>query len=563
MSRLRSQREKNMPVWRCDLKDLPFRLKRDAIFGMQIARQIRGPGGDANAAEVPCDIFRVELLVGPAGTQEIVIAGGTQESAEHACQGACLQAGATNIGSVWPRTVGPRWPTDTAGGADFGSAASAVGGWRPSGSAPGKQEAPPAQAPARAEAGPPTQEALPRGPRVGAQGAFAELAPICGRRCRARGAARGGKWKSRMRLRLMRCPEYGASMAIEVDFRAGRIIQLKQTHYEPTPEGYSPLPLSLLANGHIRRTLKAGTQDANRLVSQVDWERYKCDVTGVRWHAVGAWRVQFDRKDYEHNFFVKCSCYFRVSIYGFDRAKDQVIGHVSYVIELQETNLQRSREVTTEILKVLEAQMDTLKASKLQLTTCLTRSAMVKAQTTQEIYMVAENIRTIEAHGTLKYQSELPLIWPSAKDYMKPQADETKNMKDIEFKLRVARREEIAKDQHKEIFDVVASCRELRDGRQALEGGNPAWGKNKPETRHAYGWKGYEVWPDYDSVNTSQAQMPEMPEKLEDTWPPPVGYAKRKMELGNHRVVMWIVHNGGDYMYWNIWSVLMVYSHSN
>eukprot|EP00959_Pyramimonas_sp_CCMP1952_P266176 5565105-Pyramimonas_sp.AAC.1 len=55
---------------------------------------------------------------------------------------------------------------------------------------------------------------------------------------------------------------------------------------------------------------------------------------------------------------------------------DQVIGHASYVTELQEANMQRSREVATEILKVLEAQMDTLKASKLQLTTCLTRSAM-------------------------------------------------------------------------------------------------------------------------------------------------------------------------------------------
>eukprot|EP00959_Pyramimonas_sp_CCMP1952_P291610 6099206-Pyramimonas_sp.AAC.1 len=45
--------------------------------------------------------------------------------------------------------------------------------------------------------------------------------------------------------------------------------------------------------------------------------------------------------------------------------------------------------------------MDTLKASKLQLTTCLARSAMAKAQTAQEIYMVAENIRTIEGqiHG--------------------------------------------------------------------------------------------------------------------------------------------------------------------
>ncbi|CAK0824247.1 unnamed protein product [Prorocentrum cordatum] len=213
--------------------------------------------------------------------------------------------------------------------------------------------------------------------------------------------------------------------------------------------------------------------------------------------------------------------------------EDQVIGHVSYVIELHETNLQRSRKVTMEMLKVLESQIDGLKASKLQLTTCLIRSAMAKAKTTQEIYMVAENIRTIEdqiqgitaglgklieAHGTLKYQTELPLIWPSVKEHIKPQADETDNIEEIEFNLRVARREEIAKDQHKEIFD-------------ALEGGKSAWDKNKPETRHVYGWTDYEVWPGYDNVNTSQAQMPEMPEKLEDTFPPPVGYAKRKMEI--------------------------------
>merc|ERR1712176_1639392 len=57
----------------------------------------------------------------------------------------------------------------------------------------------------------------------------------------------------------------------------------------------------------------------------VDWERYKCDVRGVRWHADGAWRIQFKRNDHEHNFFVKCSCFFRVHRYGFDRAKELAI----------------------------------------------------------------------------------------------------------------------------------------------------------------------------------------------------------------------------------------------
>ncbi|CAE7571264.1 unnamed protein product, partial [Symbiodinium pilosum] len=40
-----------------------------------------------------------------------------------------------------------------------------------------------------------------------------------------------------------------------------------------------------------------------------------------------AWRVLFNKKDYEHNFFVKCSCYFRVPIYGFERAKELAIAY--------------------------------------------------------------------------------------------------------------------------------------------------------------------------------------------------------------------------------------------
>eukprot|EP00933_Yihiella_yeosuensis_P084904 TRINITY_DN9964_c0_g1_i1.p1 TRINITY_DN9964_c0_g1~~TRINITY_DN9964_c0_g1_i1.p1 ORF type:complete len:248 (-),score=48.35 TRINITY_DN9964_c0_g1_i1:128-871(-) len=107
----------------------------------------------------------------------------------------------------------------------------------------------------------------------------------------------------------------------------GRIIQLKESHYEPKPEGYQPLPLSLLASGPIRRVLSTRTQEAQRLAGCIDWERYKCDVKGVRWHACGGWRVQFDKRDYEHNFFVKCSCYFRVQVYGFDKAKELAIAY--------------------------------------------------------------------------------------------------------------------------------------------------------------------------------------------------------------------------------------------
>merc|ERR1712187_446505 len=107
----------------------------------------------------------------------------------------------------------------------------------------------------------------------------------------------------------------------------GRIIQPKQTHYEPKPDGYKPLPISLLASGPVRRVLTTGTLEANRLAQSVDWDQYKSDVKGVRWHPVGGWRVQFDKRNYEHNFFVKCSCYFRVALYGFHRAKELAIGY--------------------------------------------------------------------------------------------------------------------------------------------------------------------------------------------------------------------------------------------
>merc|ERR1712070_983996 len=84
---------------------------------------------------------------------------------------------------------------------------------------------------------------------------------------------------------------------------------------------------SILGSGHLRRVLTTNTEEAKRLAASVDWKKYKCDVKGVRWHPIGGWRVQFDRRDYEHNFFVKCDCYFRVQIYGFDKAKELAIGY--------------------------------------------------------------------------------------------------------------------------------------------------------------------------------------------------------------------------------------------
>eukprot|EP00959_Pyramimonas_sp_CCMP1952_P172641 3607375-Pyramimonas_sp.AAC.1 len=62
-----------------------------------------------------------------------------------------------------------------------------------------------------------------------------------------------------------------------------------------------------------------------------------------------------------------------------------------------------------------------------------------------------------------------------------------------------------------------------------------SWDKNKPETWPFYGWKEKGEWLDFDSVNTSQTQMPE---KLEVAFPPAVGYAKRKMEIDKRMDIM-------------------------
>ncbi|SBT38810.1 transcription factor with AP2 domain(s), putative (ApiAP2) [Plasmodium ovale wallikeri] len=90
-------------------------------------------------------------------------------------------------------------------------------------------------------------------------------------------------------------------------------------------EKNAPLPLSLLSSSFIRRTVYSNREDVLKNLKKINWKKYCCNVKGVRWHASGAWRVYFCKRNYQHNFFVKCDCYFRVSIYGFEKSKELAI----------------------------------------------------------------------------------------------------------------------------------------------------------------------------------------------------------------------------------------------
>lgn len=106
-----------------------------------------------------------------------------------------------------------------------------------------------------------------------------------------------------------------------------QIIHPMQQAYIPKPDGYVPIPLSVLGSGPIRRVITRGTQEAFELAKGIQWDKYKCTVKGVRWHPNGSWRVQFCRRNYEHNFFVNVNCYFRVGQHGFEGAKQLAISY--------------------------------------------------------------------------------------------------------------------------------------------------------------------------------------------------------------------------------------------
>ncbi|SCN58747.1 transcription factor with AP2 domain(s), putative [Plasmodium chabaudi chabaudi] len=85
------------------------------------------------------------------------------------------------------------------------------------------------------------------------------------------------------------------------------------------------LPLSLLSSSFIRRAIYSNRENVLKSLKNINWKKYCCNVKGVRWHASGAWRVYFCKRNYQHNFFVKCDCYFRVSIYGFEKSKELAV----------------------------------------------------------------------------------------------------------------------------------------------------------------------------------------------------------------------------------------------
>ena len=107
----------------------------------------------------------------------------------------------------------------------------------------------------------------------------------------------------------------------------GRLIQLQQSHYFPKPDDYQPIPKSVMGSGFIRRLMKAGTQTSQSMIPQVAWEKFICTTKGVRWHPCGAWRVQFSRRNREHNFHVGVDCYFYAKTHGFHKAKELAMGY--------------------------------------------------------------------------------------------------------------------------------------------------------------------------------------------------------------------------------------------
>ena len=107
----------------------------------------------------------------------------------------------------------------------------------------------------------------------------------------------------------------------------GRLMQLQQSHYFPKPDDLYSIPKSVMGSGYIRRLLKANTAGAHALIPQVAWEKFICATKGVRWHPCGAWRVQFSRRDREHNFHVGVDCYFYAKQHGFHQAKQMAIGY--------------------------------------------------------------------------------------------------------------------------------------------------------------------------------------------------------------------------------------------
>ncbi|UVC54225.1 hypothetical protein MACJ_003760 [Theileria orientalis] len=111
------------------------------------------------------------------------------------------------------------------------------------------------------------------------------------------------------------------------------------------------LPKSLLKSPVIRKLIYANTAESTEIVSQINWDVYKSDVKGVRWHPSGSWLVQFVKRNYENNFFVNCYAYFSVEKYGFFEAKKLAIAYRKR-LEFEYAELEETWEMLEEKKKL-------------------------------------------------------------------------------------------------------------------------------------------------------------------------------------------------------------------
>merc|ERR1719387_2270129 len=58
----------------------------------------------------------------------------------------------------------------------------------------------------------------------------------------------------------------GVKKAFQRRRSRGRLIQLKETHYTPKPLDYTPVPISLLGSGPIRRLVNTRTEESHQLM---------------------------------------------------------------------------------------------------------------------------------------------------------------------------------------------------------------------------------------------------------------------------------------------------------
>ena len=223
------------------------------------------------------------------------------------------------------------------------------------------------------------------------------------------------------------------------------------------------------------------------------------------------------------------------------RTNVQDIGDADYVLATQECNIKQCRDSMMDMVNKLETQMDYLMAQKQQLTRCMVRSQMVETVDAVEALKIAENTQTISdqirsvdraraaianAHGLLYHKCHTPIQYPSQKEYLKKQLDETNSL-DFVHKQRLKRAVEKAKRSNGgEIPQWNASDPNtwIFYGWTPPEEGIPAWNKDDPKTWVYYGWKPKGEWVDYDDPSTEeptqQRQEEPPPGSLEEAFPP-------------------------------------------